>query len=315
LSQIRAAAATLGTFSITKPLLIPRSRGFEAPLIRNGAPAVRARVIEERCSGVAGLVIATRRVPGFQVVETHHPIRLEVARHFHEHAHLIYVLEGQYSEAYDGAPAVVCVPPAVRYLPARHPHSNTFEAGSRCMIVEIEPEMLNRVQKHSQALQRPGQIEGPATTWLSQRMVQEFRQGDRVAMVSLQGVLLEMLSESARHAGSGPFRMVPDWLRRVKGHLEANFLRQLTLAEMAGVAHVHRVHLARQFRRYFSTTVGQFLRRKRIEHACHLVTTTKTSLTDIAMDCGFSDQSHFSAAFRKQMGLTPARFRQLAQAR
>jgi AraC-like DNA-binding protein len=33
------------------------------------------------------------------------------------------------------------------------------------------------------------------------------------------------------------------------------------------------------------------------------------------MTCGFSDQSHFSATFRRQVGLTPARFRQMAQAR
>jgi len=72
---------------------------------------------------------------------------------------------------------------------------------------------------------------------------------------------------------------------------------------------------SREFRRYFSTTVGEFLRRKRIEHACHLVSTTNIALAEIAMTCGFSDQSHFSATFRRQVGLTPARFRQMAQAR
>ena len=59
----------------------------------------------------------------------------------------------------------------------------------------------------------------------------------------------------------------------------------------------------------------EFLRRKRIEHACHLVSTSNIALAEIAMTCGFSDQSHFSATFRRQVGLTPARFRQMAQAR
>jgi len=63
------------------------------------------------------------------------------------------------------------------------------------------------------------------------------------------------------------------------------------------------------------TTVGEYLRRKRIEHACHLVSNTNMALAEIAMTCGFSDQSHFSATFRRQVGLTPARFRQMSQTR
>jgi len=107
--------------------------------------------------------------------------------------------------------------------------------------------------------------------------------------------------------------VIPRWLHIAREFLEANFLRQVTLAEIAGAAGVHRVHLSREFRRYFSTTVGEFLRRKRIQHACHLVSTTETSLAEIAMTCGFSDQSHFSATFRRQIGLTPAKYRQSAR--
>jgi AraC family transcriptional regulator len=46
-----------------------------------------------------------------------------------------------------------------------------------------------------------------------------------------------------------------------------------------------------------------------------LVSTTNIALAEIAMTCGFSDQSHFSATFRRQVGLTPARFRQMAMSR
>ena len=95
--------------------------------------------------------------------------------------------------------------------------------------------------------------------------------------------------------------------------MESNFLRPLSLAEIAAAAGVHRVHLSREFRRYFSTTVGEHLRRKRIEHACHLITASEMPLMEIAVTCGFSDQSHFSATFRRQMGLTPARYRQMSQ--
>jgi AraC family transcriptional regulator len=268
------------------------------------------------CLDTQGTVVATRRVPGFQVIESHYPAGLELSPHFHDHAYLSFVLEGPYSESYGASASVVCAPRVLRYLPAGQSHANVFDAGSHCLIVEVEAEALKRVEEHSKALDRPGEIQGMGSTWLAQRLYHEFRQGDELALVSLEGVLLEMLAEGARHAGSSsPVAVIPRWLRIAREYLESNFLRPLSLAEIAGAASVHRVHLSREFRRYFSTTVGEFLRRKRIEHACHLVSSTNMALAEIAMTCGFSDQSHFSATFRRQVGLTPARYRQMASGR
>ena len=54
---------------------------------------------------------------------------------------------------------------------------------------------------------------------------------------------------------------------------------------------------------------------RRAHHACKLLSTTDVPLAVIAIDSGFSDQSHFSTMLRRQVGMTPARFRQLAQLR
>jgi AraC family transcriptional regulator len=259
------------------------------------------------CADTSGTVVATRRVPGFQVVENHYPAGLELTSHRHEHAYLSYVLAGPYAETYgNSTSSVVCAPRVLRYLPPAQTHANVFDEGSHCLIVEVEAEALKRVEEHTKALDRPGEIQGIASTWLAQRLYHEFRQGDGLALVSLEGILLEMLAEGARHTGADRVAVIPRWLHIAREYLEANFLRQVSLAEIAGAAGVHRVHLSREFRRYFSTTVGEFLRRKRIEHACQLVSTTQVPF-------GFSDQSHFSATFRRQTGLTPARYRQSAR--
>jgi AraC family transcriptional regulator len=266
-----------------------------------------------QCADTSGTVVATRRVPGFQVVENQYPRGLELSRHFHEHAYLSYVLEGPYAESY-GPETVICAPKVLRYLPPGQGHANLFDQGSHCLIVEVENETLKRVEEHTRALERPGEIQGIASTWLAQRLYHEFHQGDELALVSLEGILLEMLAEGARHAGAAHSTAVlPRWLRTARDYLESNFLRPVSLAEIAGAAGVHRVHLSREFRRYFSTTVGEYLRRKRVEHACRLIAASETPLVEIAMTCGFSDQSHFSATFRRQMGLTPARYRQVSQ--
>ena len=295
-----------------------KNRNAEGLISRVEHPAHGPSDADESCprAETSGTVVAMRHVPGFRIIENHYPAGLELSRHFHDRAYLSYVLEGPYLESYSAASRITCPPRALRYLPPNMAHGNLFEVGSHCLIVEVETEALKRVQEHTAALEHPGEIQGIASTWLAQRLYHEFRQGDELALISLEGLLLEMLVEGARHGGgSQSVTVLPRWLRVAREYLEANFLRPLSLAEIAAAAGVHRVHLSREFRRYFSATVGEFLRRKRIEHACHMVSTTNVPLSEIAMTCGFSDQSHFSATFRRQVGVTPARFRQMAQSR
>ena len=121
-----------------------------------------------------------------------------------------YVLEGPYSESYGSSPGVICAPRVLRFLPIGLPHANVFDAGSHCLIVEVDREALKRVNEHTTALDKPGEIQGIGSTWLAQRLYHEFRQGDELALVSLEGILLEMLAEGARHAGHiGPVAVIP----------------------------------------------------------------------------------------------------------
>jgi AraC family transcriptional regulator len=258
------------------------------------------------------MTTATLSVPGFRVIEEVYKNNLELSWHSPAYAYLRYVLDGWYSEISDGAPNATWQKGSLRYIPPGTRQSYAYRAGTTCLLVEIEPATLERVTNMTESLQRPWEIRSIVGGWLAHRLYQEFRQCDKVGAISLEGILLELLAESARCAtGYSPAGRVPDWLHAAREFLESDFLRPLSLSEVAGVAGVHRVHLAREFRRYFSTTVGEFLRNKRIEHACHLVSKTNDSLADVAMSCGFSDQSHLTATFRRQTGLTPGRFRQM----
>src|SRR5262245_17732782 len=122
------------------------------------------------CTATSGTVVAMRHVPGFRIIENLYPAGLELSRHYHDHAYLSYVLEGPYTESYGSAAPVTCKPNALRYLPLGMRHSNVFEAGSHCLIVEVGHEALARVEEHTKALQHPGEIQGIASTWLAQRL-------------------------------------------------------------------------------------------------------------------------------------------------
>jgi len=101
----------------------------------------------------------------------------------------------------------------------------------------------------------------------------------------------------------------PQWLKRAREIVESRFLEPLSLAEIATAVGVHLVHLSREFHRYNRCTVGELIRCRRVEHACDLLAHSDMSLAEIALACGFSDQSHFSMMFKRHMGITPSKYR------
>src|SRR4029077_9438463 len=106
--------------------------------------------------------------------------------------------------------------------------------------------------------------------------------------------------------------LVPRWLQQATDIVEARFLERLSLTSIATEVGVHYVHLSRQFHKFNRCTIGELIRRRRVQHASHLLAHSRTPLAEIALICGFSDQSHLSFLFKRYMGLSPSKFRALA---
>jgi AraC family transcriptional regulator len=72
---------------------------------------------------------------------------------------------------------------------------------------------------------------------------------------------------------------------------------------------VHPVYLASEFRKHFGCTIGEYVRKLRVEFACRRISESDSPLSDIAIAAGFSHQSHFSRTFKAVTGMTPAGYR------
>jgi AraC family transcriptional regulator len=131
----------------------------------------------------------------------------------------------------------------------------------------------------------------------------------------MEGLILEILAEASRHPGSAAGRKPPAWLRSAREMLHDRFTESLSLDDMAAASGVHPTHLARMFRRHHQCSVGDYLRRLRIEWACHALAATDTPLSEIAAAAGFCDQSHFSTAFKRHTGSTPSEYRRIFRPR
>lgn len=278
--------------------------------------SVTNAVFEEPCvawpvTGTSGNITRRRDVPGFSLTESIYQTGLSLPRHCHADAYLSYVLSGTFTEKYSDQ-ETVCAEGALRFLPPSQLHENHYQSDVRCLLVRIEPPALARLGEHAPVLSRPGEVSGLASSWLANRMYREFLAADNIAPLAMEGVLLEILAESARSMSEGNGSNAPQWLRRVREALEDSYLLAPSLAELAAIGGVHPVHLSREFRKHYDTTIGEFVRKRRIEHACRLLSKTRTPLSEIALTCGFSDQSHFCAMFKSHTGLTPAKFRDMS---
>jgi AraC family transcriptional regulator len=201
---------------------------------------------------------------------------------------------------------------SLHLLPAGERHENRFEK-ARVLLIKIDASAVKGWgPEYARFLAEPREISGPLSGWLAHRMVREFMSEDEAAPLAIEGVLLEMLAESARSIEEKTASSAPGWLRRVRELLQESYLEAPGLTQLAGIAGVHPVHLSREFHRHFNMTVGEFVRKRRIERASELLSKSDLSLAEIASACGFSDQSHFCALFKKHSGLTPANFRKLS---
>ena len=91
----------------------------------------------------------------------------------------------------------------------------------------------------------------------------------------------------------------------VNAHLDEN----ISLNDLAGALALSRYHFARGFREAMGMTPHEFVLRRRVARAQALLRRTRTPLHEIAAMCGFADQSHMTRVFKKQLGMTPGKYR------
>ncbi len=264
--------------------------------------SVRALVVDDEPLARSGMVRLLRSAPGFEVA----------------------------GEARDGAAAVVALRsllPDLVLLDVQMPGGDGFE-----VIRTIGPERMPPVifvTAHSEhavrafelcaldyvlkpfvdarlraALERAAQ--------LSSRVDLAQRLRALVAQPSTPGTLGTLAREMLVQLDPEPalVRARPDWLQRVLELVEARSGETLTLGELARGADVHPVYLARAFRTHLGMTLGSFLRKVRVDRAAAKLISTPLSIAEIALETGFSDQSHLTRLFHAAVGLTPAQYRE-----
>lgn len=256
-----------------------------------------------------GRIIKTREFAGVRLTDRIYSANTRVPRHSHQDAVFCVGLTGMCSEVFAGQvrryEALT-----VEFLPADQFHSLDFPfADTRAFSIDIATWWIERAREFSLRLDNSVHARGGLLSGLMMKIYDEFRHPDSASPVAIQGLTMEMFAAVSRSNSHLSDRRPHRWLASAEAFLRESFNEHVTIAQVASAAGVHPVYLARHFRRFHRCTIGQYIRRLRVERACRQLSSSDESLATIAAGAGFSDQSHFSRTFKHLMGMTPAQYR------
>jgi transcriptional regulator GlxA family with amidase domain len=95
--------------------------------------------------------------------------------------------------------------------------------------------------------------------------------------------------------------------------LRANWRRPHRLDELATAARISTTHYSLCFREQTGFSPIDFLIRLRVRHACRLLDTTTLPVAEVAERVGYEDPYYFTRCFRRIMGLSPRRYREMTK--
>jgi AraC family transcriptional regulator len=262
------------------------------------------------CDNTGNPVARTMSTQNFFLSERKYASLYQSQLHVHAKHYLIITIEGKYASTFDTRTEEF-TPWTVTYHQAGLSHSSRYSArGARVLYVELPKERLKDLWELSASHLNHFSLQGGLVDWVARQLYNEFRASDHFSSIVIDGLVMQLLAHLLRQRRACPLR-IPRWLGTADEMIRSRYAEPLPLIGIAKFVQVHPGHLAREYVRHYGCTIGEQVRRLRIEFACDQLSSTDQCLADIALGAGFSDQSHFTTSFRQHIGMPPSRYRKV----
>lgn len=183
--------------------------------------------------------------------------------------------------------------------------------GGRAQFLFVAPEQVQAVLGEGRTLKSLGRQQAcrsPMLSLLFDALQADLAQGSPAGPLLGDSLIAAVLAQLADQDGPAQAAGTPRGMNRVLELIEARFAQALSLQELAQAAGTGVRQFSRAFRRHTGHTPHQYLLRRRVEHAQMLILQAMP-LVDVALQCGFADQSQLTRAFVSIVGTTPGRYR------
>ncbi len=226
----------------------------------------------------------------------------DLEEHSHESGHFVLALEPGYIS--DAITHETYAPPmTLVYSPPGTVHRDRCrKLGDRFLVIEVDNSVIADCVidplwvKDVDALDAAGKIAGAVA---SRNCIQDDD--------DLYGAVLTMLEKTCQRRTIEAFH--PPWVDHALDALrDLSAHSDLRIAQIAHQVGVHPVQLSREFKRRFGISPSLMLKRFRVWRAAAFLS-DGMALAEVALNCGFADQSHLTRSFGQVFGTTPGRFR------
>jgi AraC family transcriptional regulator len=178
---------------------------------------------------------------------------------------------------------------------------------------DLYSSLLPEVREAASRFEFLAQLEDPLLSQIVTSLAKEIEGGsaDRILVESLGTAMCIRIAR--RFVGPFPLPtsggLSPERLQRVRDYVEAHLDDDLSLTVLADIACLSPCHFGRSFKQATGAGPRRYVMGRRFERAKTLLRRTREPLAVVAQEAGFADQSHLTQMFRREMGVTPGRFR------
>lgn len=226
-----------------------------------------------------------------------------LGQHYHVHPHFSYIFRGQDIERKNNTEQKRLAGQLFFYE-AGEPHQTLYrKETTQNIVIELSPPFIQQFSLNPHQL-----VATPAYDQLNILMANILQAIHSNAENNEIELLVAELVDNKRDRIQDQH---PAWTKTVRHYLYDNWNATINLDELAKLTGLHPVTLSKNFRQYFHCNLAEYRRRIKIEKSLSLLKNSKASLTDIAYECGFSDQSHFIRVFKEVTKFLPYEYRNL----
>lgn len=225
--------------------------------------------------------------------------------HYHENPHICFLLHGSDIETRNNQSYQRKTGDIFFYYAGEKHASVSRQSISKHTNIEFGDSFLRKYNLSESQIEKSVKNNLDAK-FLILKIQQEMLIGDSCSNLAIHSLLLNMFDSSRLNNET-----IPNWVNKLDDLLNDRWNEQITLDELAAAVEKYPTTVSKHFRKYFFCTLGEYLRKIRINKSIALIKNSEMSLTEIAFHCGFADQSHFTRNFKQMTGFLPKEFRKV----
>lgn len=224
--------------------------------------------------------------------------------HHHENTHISLVLQGGNMESRKNRDFQVTTGRTMFYN-AGESHLNRHTVfPSKNLNIEFKKEFFKNNELEPRYFTHPN-LQNIDIYLNLLNIYNELRLGDVYAIQTMDFSINQLLKSDDTSS------YIPTWVKQMKEIIEDRWDEFIPLKELATIFNVHPVTISKYLKKYYKCTLGDYMRKIKIEKAHSFLANTNKSIKEISDICGFSDQSHMIKVFKAYIGFLPKQIRSL----